>query len=208
MPVTGFPLQRRNKSGPVSDIEDPVFRSQVISFAATGMSRRGVAAVVGKPESTIRSWVERGMAYPDVEPWGSFSAQYRRAERGLEGAAAGTIAMTAQMLFELTKRALKGDEAALESLSKQGPQLKELLNVLAARFPADWGVSKHRIPEPEHDGANYLDAHTMEREQLGALFADPPEPIRLALVDSAAQVYAVLLAGGFDPARKAEDETK
>lgn len=172
------------------------------------MSRRGVAAFVGKSHAIISTWVERGLAYPDIEPWGSFSQDYRRAERGLEGAAAGTIAMTAQMLYELTSKALKGDADAREALALQGPQLKELLNVLASRFPEDWGQSKHRKPEPEHDGANYLDAHTMEREQLGALFADPPESIRLALVDSAAQVYAVLLAGGFDPARKAEDETK
>jgi hypothetical protein len=164
------------------------------------MSRRGVAAAVGKPVSTLCGWVERGLAYPDVEPWGSFSVQYRRAERGLEGAAAGTIAMTARMLFELTKRASRGEEAALEALSKQGPQLKELLNVLASRFPADWGQSKHRMPEPEFDAANYLDSHVMEREQLAALFADPPEAIRSALVDSAVYVYAILVAGGFQPA--------
>src|SRR4030095_15675088 len=190
-----YQIQRRRKPGPVSDIEDEVFRSQVISFAATGMSRRGVAAAVGKPEATIRGWVERGMAYPDIEPWGSFSVQYRRAERGLEGAAAGAISLTVRSLYQLCVKAAEGDILAALALSKN-PQLKELLNVLAARFPEDWGQSKHRKPEPEHQGENYLDAHVMEREQLGALFADPPEPIRLALVDSAAQVYAVLIAGG------------
>lgn len=172
------------------------------------MSRRGVAAAVGRPESTIRGWVERGMAYPDVEPWGSFAVQYRRAERGLEGAAAGAIALTVRSVFRLCQDAERGDMDALLMLAKNS-QLKELLNVLAARFPEDWGTSKHRKPEPEFDAANYLDAHTMEREQLGALFADPPEPIRLALVDSADKVYAVLLAGGFDPAqRKATNETE
>jgi hypothetical protein len=175
------------------------------------MSRRGVAAAVGKPESTIRGWVERGLAFPDVEPWGSFSVQYRRAERGLEGAAAGAIAMTVKSVFELCQKAAQGDADALKLLAGNS-QLKELINVLAARFPEDWGTSKHRKPEPEHDAANYLDAYTMEREQLGALFADPPEAIRLALVDSAPYVYAVLLAGGFDPSapsqRKADDETE
>jgi hypothetical protein len=115
--------------------------------------------------------------------------------------------MTVKMLYGLTQRAMQGDGDAMLMLAKQGPQLKELLNVLAARFPEDWGTSKHRKPEPEFDAANYLDANTMEREQLGALFCDPPESIRLALVDSAPAVYAILLAGGFDPAapRKAEE---
>lgn len=193
-------LQRRLKPGTIPAIEDPVFRSRCISVAATGMSRRGVAAAIGTPVGTLLGWVERGMAYPGVEPYGSFSADYRRAERGLEGAAAGTVALLVKHAWELAQ--------AGEWESIDPKMVRELLAVMEARFPEDYGASKHRKPEPEFDGANYLDAHTMEREQLGALFADPPEPIRLALVDSAAQVYAVLLAGGFDPARKAEDETK
>ncbi len=67
------------------------------------------------------------------------------------------------------------------------------------RWPQDWGASKHRVPEPDFDAQNYLDAHAMDREQLGALLSDPPEVVRLALVDVAAKVYAVLIAGGFDP---------
>jgi hypothetical protein len=168
------------------------------------MSRRGVAAMVGKSHTTLGGWVERGMAYPDEEPWGSFSVQYRRAERGLELAAAGTVGMTAQMLYALTKKALGGNESAIEALSKQGPQLKELLNVLASRYPEDWGQSKHRVPEPEFSAQNYLDSAGMEREQLAALFADPPESIRNALVDAAESVYGILLAGGFVPATKGE----
>lgn len=250
-----FQLQRRRKPGSYSDIENEVFRSECISYAATGMSRRGVAAAVGKPESTIRTWVERGLAYPEEEPWGSFAVQYRRAERGLENAAARTAAMKVQLMREQLEefflwRTRRGEpplkprepkkpgkratdvereryredvsmwEIAMQryellfaawSTPPTTPDVAELTwleRLRESRWPEDHGASKHRKPEPEHDGANYLDAHTMEREQLGALFADPPEPIRLALVDSAAQVYAVLLAGGFDPARKAEDETK
>jgi hypothetical protein len=67
------------------------------------------------------------------------------------------------------------------------------------RWPQDHGASKHRQPEPDHDAANYLDAHAMDREQLAALLSDPPEVVRQALVDVAPKVYAVLLAGGFDP---------
>jgi hypothetical protein len=210
MVANPYGLARVRKPGEKSsDIHDAAFRSRVISFAGTGMSRRGVASACGKPESTIRSWIERGMAYPEVEPWGSFSEDYRRAERGLEGMAAGAIAMTVKSVFELSQRAHDGDEDALTLLAGNS-QLKELLNVLAARFPEDWGTSKHRKPEPEFDAANYLDSNTMEREQLGALFCDPPEAIRAALVDSAPAVYAILIAGGFDPAapRKATDETE
>lgn len=166
------------------------------------MSRRGVAGMVGKPESTIRAWVERGMAYPDEEPWGSFAVDYRRAERGLEGAAASTIAMTVQGLYELTKRSLSGDELALERLAKQGPQLKELLNVLASRFPEDWGTSKHRQPEPEHSADNFLEQHALTHEQMRALFRDPPPAIDDALLAEADVVYARLLARGFEPNKK------
>ncbi len=174
------------------------------------MSRRGVAAAVGVDPKTIRDWIGRGKAFPTEEPWASFAVDYQRAERGLEGAAAGTIGLTAKMLFELTKRAYEGDSEAGERLAAQGPQLKELLNVLSSRFPLDWGQSKHREPESDFSASEYLDAHAMDREQLGALLCDPPELIRLALQDSAYSVYRILLEGGFDPAqpekRKADDE--
>jgi hypothetical protein len=123
------------------------------------------------------------MAYPDIEPWGSFSIQYRRAEHGLEGAASGTITLVVQELWKLAKRASQGDREAALALAKNN-NLKELLNVLAQRFPEDWGQSQWRKPESAHDASNYLEAHVMEREQLAALFSDPPEPVRLALGDS------------------------
>jgi hypothetical protein len=176
------------------------------------MSRRGVAAAVGVDHATIRNWIGKGKAFPLEEPWGSFAVDYERAERGLEGAAVGAISLTVQRLFELTKRATDGDEEAALSLAKQGPQLRELLNVLSTRFPKDWGTSKHREPEQDFSGTEYLDTHTMDREQLGALFLDPPESIRVALVDQSYAVYRILVAGGFDPAvpemRKADDETE
>jgi hypothetical protein len=215
--VHRYSLQRRPKGSRYSDIEDPAFRSECISYAALGLSRRGVAARIGKPESTLRGWIERGLAFPDEEPWGSFSVQYRRAERGIEAAGAGTIAFTVGRLWRLCQVVERGERAGAEPADVElahnaaealgdATQLRELLNVLAARFPEDWGTSKHRKPEPEYDAQNWLDAHSMEREQLAALFSDPPETIRSALVDAAPAVYAILLAGGFDPAqRKAEE---
>lgn len=157
------------------------------------MSRRGVADTVGVPIATLLGWIERGMAYPDIEPYGSFSTQYRRAERGLERAAAGTVAMTVQMLAEFVEKAFKGDAMA-RLLVMKDPQIEKLVRLLEMRYPRDWGANKHREPEPGFDGQHWLDAHAMDREQLRALFADPPEVIRLALTDA-----------GWSPARKAED---
>jgi len=173
------------------------------------MSRRGVAAAVGVDPKTIREWIGRGKAYPDQEPWGSFAVDYERAERGLEGAVVGTISLTVQRLFKLAQRASEGDEAAALALAENGPQLKELLNVVAARWPKDWGLSKHREPEADFSGDEWLDANAMTREQLGAVFADPPEQIKRALQDQAPAVYRILLEAGFDPSapqRKATDD--
>lgn len=171
------------------------------------MSRRGVAAACGVDPKTIREWIGRGKAYPDQEPWGSFAVDYERAERGLEGAAVGTISLVVQHLFKLAQRAAEGDIMAAKALSKHG-NLKELLNVLQARWPKDWGAGKHREPEADFSGTEFLDAHAMDREQLGAVFADPPELIRLAMQDQAHAVYRVLLEAGFDPnaPRKANDD--
>ncbi len=171
------------------------------------MSRRGVAAAVGKPKSTLCGWIERGLAYPDVEPYGSFAVDYQRAERGLEGAAAGTVTLIAQGVFRLAQRAAEGDLEALVALAKND-DLRGMLSVLAARWPQDWGSSKHREPERDFEGSHWLDAHSMDREQLGALFCDPPDAIKEALQDQAATVYRILLEGGFDPSapkRKADE---
>jgi hypothetical protein len=176
---------------------------------------------MGKPESTLRGWIERGLAFPGEEPWGSFSEQYRRAERGIEAAAAGTVAFTVGRLWRLCQVVERGERPDAEPAERElahnasqalaeATQLKELLNVLRDRFPEDWGTSKHRKPEPEYDAQGYLDAHAMEREQLAALLSDPPDAIRGALVDAAPAVYAILVAGGFDPQKAvaSEDSTR
>jgi hypothetical protein len=203
-------IQRRRKRGRIADLDDEAFRLECISYAALGLSRRGVAGRMRTPESTLRGWIERGMAFPDEEPFGSFSASYRRAERGLEAAAAGTISFTVGRLWRLCQTVERGERPDASSSERElakgaaqalgdAVQLKELLNVLSARFPADWGTSALRVPEPEYDPQNWLDANSMDREQLAALLSDPPDAIRSALVDAAPAVYAILVAGGFDP---------
>lgn len=205
-----YQIQRSRKLSRYSELEDPAFRSRCISIAATGMSRRGVAAAVGVDAGTIRNWIGKGKAFPNEEPWGSFAVDYERAERGLEGAAVGTISLTVQRLFALSQRATNGDEEAGLILASHGPQLKELMNVLASRWPKDWGTSKHREPDADFSADEYLDSHAMTREQLGAVFADPPEKIKQALQDQAHAVYRILLEAGFDPSapvqRKATED--
>jgi hypothetical protein len=166
--------------------------------------------MVGKTESTIRGWIERGKAYPDEEPWASFAVQYERAERGVELAGAGTLSMLVARLYRLAKRGNRGDEpdaspeeqaAGMEAWRQlnESAALRDLLRIMESRFPRDWGQSAHREPEADYDPQGYLDANEMTREQLAALLSEPTEVLRLALVDAARPVYAILVAGGFDP---------
>lgn len=216
--------------------------------------------MVGVPKGTLCGWVERGLAFPDVEPYGSFAVAYQRAERGLEFAASQTEAhrvrilleamtgyaewrdhrgpepleplppakpkrpddalpedelFTAHILYDLEmedyKRALADLSDARAAWAKLHaawstppvvPPLQEfewLGRLKTRRWPQDWGESKHRTPERDYDAQNYLDANNMDREQLAALLSDPPEVVRAALMDVAPRVYAILLAGGFDP---------
>jgi hypothetical protein len=157
------------------------------------MSRRGVAALAGVPVASLLGWLERGRAQPDEEPWGSFAVDYERAARGLEGAAASTIGLVVAQLHRL---ALAGD---WEALNDSGPQLKELLNVLASRWPEDWGIGAHRKPEQDPNPDAWLERTGATHAQLVHAFREPPEEIRLALVEAAPEVYALLVAAGFKP---------
>jgi hypothetical protein len=209
--------------------------------------------MVGLPEATLRGWINRGLAFPDREPFGSFAVDYQRAERGLAHAIDETAAMKVQLMREQMARRLAWEtreplppkpkpprkpgksataeeraeyaalfavyEGELESwkslaeahaLPPPSPDVDELMWMQRhkiARFPADYGTSKHRQVEAPFDAQEWLDANAMDREQLAALFSDPPESIRAGLVAAAPAVYAILLAGGFEPAqRKAEND--
>jgi hypothetical protein len=203
-------IQRRRKSGPTVDIDDPAFRSKIISIASQGGSRRTVAALVGKPEATLRTWINRGEAFPNDEPYGSFSRDYQRAERGVAGAVAGLTALKIRALIEQAQAAAEWRGDPLNSPPM--PSVLELewaQRAVERRHPEDYGTTKHRTADAPFSGDEYLDAHAMTREQLGAVFADPPEKIRQALQDQAPAVYRVLLEAGFNPAepvtRKADD---
>lgn len=174
-------------------IEDAAWRSRAVALASTGMSRRGVAARMGVSHTTLYGYLERGRAEPDSEPWGSFATDYLMSERGLEQAASTTIALVVQRLHDLAV-AGRWEELA------ENPQLKELLNVLAHRWPDDWGNSAHhRVPEPEPSGEAWLERTGMNRAQLVHMLRKPPEPVAEALVEAADDVYQLLLASGWQP---------
>jgi hypothetical protein len=182
-----------------------------VSLASSGASRKHVAAIAGCPYTTLVGWVERGLAFPDEEPWGSFSLDYQRAEAGIAGAAADIRGATIQIMREQVAEHLRWRASGVGGLPPPLPTVNELVwmdRAMEARFPAHYGSSKHRTPDADFDGANFTNATALTHEQLCAVISDPPEPIRKAIVARAADVYALLLAHGFDPARKATDETE
>lgn len=97
-------IQRKRVSKP-SFLDDPQFRSQLVSVASVAMSRKGAAAMLGIDWRRLYDWLERGRAHPDVEPYGSFSVDYLRAERGFEHAVSTASALRAQAILEAEKDA-------------------------------------------------------------------------------------------------------
>jgi hypothetical protein len=68
------------------------------------MSRRGAAASFGISHVTLHTWLERGRAEPDVEPYGSFAADYLRAERGVERTAGTAVALRTAAILQAQQR--------------------------------------------------------------------------------------------------------
>lgn len=187
------PYYARSKAGRIPHLEDPAFRTRLIATASTGMSRKGVAAVCGCGKSSLEEWIQRGKAFPLIEPYGSFARDYEQAERGLELAAAGTIALIVGQLYKL---ASSGQWDQIDAL----PTIRELARMLGARYPNEWGTSAHRTPEPELLGEQWIEKHGLTQEQLGAMVCDPPEPLKEALVSNADAVYSLLRSSGWRPA--------
>lgn len=193
-------IQRRPgpaRGGHTPHLEDPDLRSRIIATASTGASKRGVAAVAGVPIASLLEWISRGLAFPDVEPWGSFARDYRQAERGIELAASGTKAAIVARLYRLVKE--ERWEEIRASFGDLPNAMRMLTHEIASRFPADHGTSAHRVPEAELTGDEWIDRHGLTQAQLGAMMVDPPEPLREALVSNADTVYALLLASGWSP---------
>jgi hypothetical protein len=180
-------LERGGSAGPIPHLHDPQLRTNLILAAAGGMSRNGSADFCGVPRSSLKSWLARGLAEPRMEPYGSFARDYFKASRVLEAAGSAVLARRLAWLR-------KQPSDAIESRD-----VKFVLDALAARYPAEWGVSKHREPEAEVTAEQWLEQNGMTHEQLVALFADPPEAIGRALLAAGDTVVARLLATGWAP---------
>ena len=186
----------RRRSGPKVLIEDAQFRIRAIGLATTGISRKGAAMRLGIKPDTLYDYLARGRAQPDVEPWGSFATDYLQAERGLEEAGSTAIGLwVAHLRIKCEDSPGKVDPRAIMTLER----------ILERRYPQDRGISKHRLPEPDPDGQAWLERHQLTVEQLQELFRQPPEPVLLALVAAAEDVYRHLLASGWSPDRMLPD---
>jgi hypothetical protein len=165
-----YEIQLRQKSGAYSVILDPAFRTRCVAVASSGASRRTVAATVGTAETNLRRWINRGEAYPDHEPYGSFSRDYRMAERGLAASAGETVSMKAQLLNEQMRRRLEwekregvGPKPVKPKKPGKGASLQERIEHARAveAYPAelaDWEARKALdvTPPPTPDVAEML----------------------------------------------------
>ena len=142
-----------------------------------------------------------GMAHPEVEPYGSFSEDYRRAEAGMAGSIGRTMAMRVvlleeeQVAYAKWKRNPVGEPPPNPDIT----ELQWLERIREQRWPDEYGSSKHRKVEPEHDGDRWLEDHALQSEQLEALVSDPPEPIKRALIARFDDIYAMAIAAGWKP---------
>ncbi len=232
-PLARIPKTTKGRKPP--HLWDPLYRSNIISTASTGMSRRGVAQRCGISHGLLHDWLERGRAHPDEEPYASFAVDYLRAERGLDQAASTAIALRIQALLEAQRafvewvddrtpppemprrpdpvEASDDDWAAYDSaleawklsvLAKKVPpklppaqDFEWLSRVLERRYPEDYGHHPHRKPEAEPSGDAWLERHGITHGQLVHMLREPPESIRNALVEAAPEVFALLVASGF-----------
>lgn len=196
--MTGYAIipSREGRRGRVPLLDDAAFRTRLIALAATGISRRGVANLAGVSASTLCEWLARGRAEP-VDPWRSFASEYCAAERLPESL--GTM-IQAKYLAHLSK---------LPASELKPGDLQWVANLLASQYPEAHGTSAHhRKPDPEPDGAAWLDREAMTKAQLTVLLSDPPESISAALLEVGDTVVANLLAGGWAPSPELLAELK
>lgn len=182
------------RGGKTPKLEDPHYRAQTIRFATTGLSRRGIANMLGESSGCLYDWLARGKAQPDVEPYGSWCREFLAAERAAE----------------LLCTELQSQTVAV--IARKPPHMRTMAEIawvdrlLATRYPrehgnASAGTGQARVVDPEPDGEAWWQQHGLQGDQLRALLKDPPEAVREAMVAEGDAVYAALLAGGWKPPR-------
>ncbi len=219
MPVAPDPkfLLAKRRGYKIMELDDAEFRGKAISFASTGMSRKGVAAQLGKSLASLEDWLDRGDANPQREPFGSFARDYLRAERGIEAAIAHTEARRvlsiqhAQSAHEEWMLAYLTGGELKTPLPPAAPSVSDfhwLLRLKESRFPNDYGNSTHRIPERTIDGAVWNEKRGLTIDQLRALVRDPPDEIRAAMIAEADAVFEVLRSEGWAPKQMDERQNQ
>lgn len=207
-PDMRFMLVRKRRPGSrPHELDDPAFRARAVSMASTGMTRQGVAAMIGKPWRTLYDWLARGQAEPKIEPWGSFSVDYLRAERGLQGAAQSAIARKVRGIHDrqeahdewLLRRGPEPESGSSEhyrwATQPPEPTIAEyewLMRLLIARHPEEYGTHALRQVEKEPDGAAWLERRGLTHDQLRALVSNPPEEVRAAMLAEAKRIIEML----------------
>jgi hypothetical protein len=176
------------------------------------MSRRGVCRRAQCSPSTLIDYLERGEAYPDEEPYGSFAREYQDAERVIEHMGCDVETMRIQWMHEQQRRAMEwrpvvDPDTGVEYPDQSAPEppgardFEWLLRLKQQRYPLDHGSHALRAPEADPNGDSWLERTGATHAQLVHAFREPPEEIRLALVEAAPEVYALLVAAGFTPPR-------
>ena len=166
-------------------LDDPAFQTRAISLASTGISRYGVACLLGVSHTALYQWLERGLAEPEKTPWGPFAEAFMRAERALEGTGATATAIRMRSILAIQQMYLRWLEDGATGDPPPCPSTADfewVLRVMAARYPAEHGTSSHRRPEQEPSGEAWLERNTMTHEQLTTMLRDPPEQVAMALL--------------------------
>lgn len=186
-----IPRASAGKKGAPCKLDDERFRAALVYSAAQGMSRRGTAASAGLSVTTLKNWLARGRAHPDIEPYGSFAVEYLRAERILEGVCASAMTREAQ---RIQAKAAAGFEL-------RDSERTWLNSTQAQRYPKEWGISANsgRVVDDEPDADGYLQETQLTDHQLDTMLQEPPEEIINALHRNAESIVRQLVERGWRP---------
>src|SRR5262245_6384871 len=180
-PAVRHSLMRR---GPVPLIEDVELQGKLLGYAVT-MTRGGAAAMCGIDRSVLDDAIKRGKAFPEDPVFGPFSRAYLMAERGLEHEA---TTLRGKMVRKMADAAKQGNWTLVRKIGS----MADLDRLLESRWPQDHGTSKHRVPEPELNGREYLEQVTITHGQLCAVLREPYESLRLALLEVFGDIPAMV----------------
>lgn len=179
---------------PKSEVHDPDKRARMYLLAAQGMSRRGIAGIMGLTSNTrIAEWIAIGLARGE-DPYAEFAKRFQEAERMHEMTCTGIQAETVQLIAK--------KPAHMRTLQ----EVQWIDKHLARRFPRDHGsgegLAQMRQLEADIDLEAWWQKHGLEQEQLQALLREPPETLALALVAEADALFALLCERGWTPPRR------